>query len=163
MKLRIFNSIGGPRIIGSVGPVGGRMKDILELKVPDEDRNALAIGLIQSINMEFSPELIKLCGQVVDLAEAEASETEQPNITDDTQAFVKACEDNAGEHRRETESDGQYIARLQRDYSNDLLAKPEAHEHVWRYVGYDRGGSHKGESMYECTFPGCGAHEYHVD
>jgi len=36
-------------------------------------------------------------------------------------------------------------------------------QHKWRYTGTDHGGSHKGESSYECTVAGCHARKYEMD
>ena len=86
-------------------------KDVLELRIPREDISDLAVALIQEIGTDASQALIEKCQELV---------SEAPDHDDELTAleryFIQTIEDNAGESKREHESNRDYLNRLERDY-----------------------------------------------
>lgn len=122
MRLRTFSSIGGLRILGGEP---GKAKDILELRVDRQDLNTLALGLLQEIRMDASPDLISWMRQMVECHdEVKPDEEVAIGLTEEQQRFIKSCEDNAGENKREGETTDQYLRRLWDDYGTDYLSIP---------------------------------------
>lgn len=116
MKLVAFSSIGGLRILGRVA--GG--KDVLDLRVAREDISDLATAFLQEIGMDASPKLIAKARELIEAVDGDLNAAMPDRI-----AFIRACEDNAGESKRSDETDEQYYERLKADYGNDLLTKPK--------------------------------------
>lgn len=113
MKLRTFNSIGGLRLIGS-----HLSNDIFDLAVRRADISGLAVGMIDAIGADASPELIEKCREVVAFADEHlVAQRDENGFTPGQRAFIKSCEDNAGESKREGETNEEYYKRLEADYS----------------------------------------------
>lgn len=110
MHLYPFSSIGGLCIYGKDNPGG---EDIMKIHVRREDLSGLAVGMIQEIGADASPELIAKCRELVGFADEHLKPRELTALERD---FIKRCEDNAGESKRPHESDLDYLKRLKDDY-----------------------------------------------
>lgn len=110
MHLYPFSSIGGLCIYGKDKPGG---EDIMKIHVRREDLSGLAVGMIQEIGADASPELIAKCRELVAFANEHLKPT---GMSQEQRDFIKRCEDNAGESRRPGETELQYLQRLEDDY-----------------------------------------------
>lgn len=119
MRLRTFSSIGGLRILGGEP---GKGKDILELRVDKKDLNTLALGFLQEIRMDASPELISWMRQMVECYDE--IKPDEDILSAEQIQFVRNCENNAGESKREGETTAAYYERLRDDYGTDYVAIP---------------------------------------
>lgn len=119
MKLRTFSSIGGLRILGGEP---GKANDILELRVDKKDLNTLALGFLQEIRMDASPELISWMRQMVECYDE--AKPDEDILSPEQIQFVRNCENNAGESKREGETTAAYYERLRDDYGIDYVAIP---------------------------------------
>lgn len=117
MRLRTFSSIGGLRILGGEP---GKAKDILELRVDRQDLNTLALGFLQEIRMDASPELLSWMRQMVECYEE--IKPDEEILSPEQIKFIRSCEDNAGETKRGDETTAAYLTRLREDYGTDYVA-----------------------------------------
>lgn len=119
MRLRTFSSIGGLRLYGNAltprDPGFDSRKDFLELQVHRGDISDLAVGMIQEIGADASPELIDKARELVEFAD-EHLKIDENGFNARERAFIKRCEDNAGELKRSGESHREYYDRLVADY-----------------------------------------------
>lgn len=126
MRLRTFSSIGGLRIFGNPLSFADRgfnsMNDVLELKVDRRDLNDLALGMLKEIQMDASPELIAWVRQMVDAYDKALPEDSV--LSPEQIQFVRNCENNAGESRKDGETVASYFERLRNDYGTDYIAIP---------------------------------------
>lgn len=119
MRLRTFSSIGGLLLYGN--PASPREQhfnnrlDVLELKVHRDDLSDLAVGMIEEIGADASPELIAKCRELVEFADEQQDPTGE-ELTEGQIAFIQRLEDNAGESKRDHERMVEYYKRLESDY-----------------------------------------------
>lgn len=117
MHLYPFSSIGGLCIYGKDKPGG---EDIMKIHVRREDLSGLAVGMIQEIGADASPELIAKCRELVGFADEHLEhlviKTDENGFTEGQRDFIKLCENNAGESMRPGETPDQYYDRLVEDY-----------------------------------------------
>lgn len=110
MKLTVFSSIGGLRIIGRDRREGAS-RDVLDLKVQREDISDMAIGMLQEIGMDASPKLIAKCRELIEAVDGDI-DAAQPG----RRSFIRQLEDVAGESKRTDETDDEYFERLKTDF-----------------------------------------------
>lgn len=119
MRLRTFNSIGGLRLYGNAltprDPGFDSRKDFLEIKIHRGDLSGLAVGIIEAVGADASPELIAKARELVEFADTDLV-VDDKGFTRRQQAFIKRCEDNAGEYIRKGETPAEYYRRLESDY-----------------------------------------------
>lgn len=117
MHLYPFSSIGGLCIYGKDKPGG---EDIMKIHVRREDLSGLAVGMIQEIGADASPELIAKCRELVEFADEHLTQrgvdTSDDELTNEQIAFIQTIEDNAGESKRDHETMVEYYKRLESDY-----------------------------------------------
>lgn len=124
MRLRIFSSIGGLRLLGNLlhpsQPGFDSRKDFLDIKVSDEDLSDLAVAFISKVGADASDELIEKCRELTAFADEHLADrgvdTTDEQLTNEQIIFIQAIEDNAGESKRDRETMAQYYERLHADY-----------------------------------------------
>lgn len=106
MRIKPFMSITGVVLI-----LNNQDKmEVGQIKLHREDLADIAIACMNQLNTDMPPKLIELCREVAELSKPDMVPTERQA------AFIKDCENNAGEQRRSNESIRQYYERLKADY-----------------------------------------------